>query len=47
MWLPKWLGFIAGTGAHRAVITPPRREREQWNAGNNVLALQSGVVVGY
>jgi len=27
--------------------TPAEREREQWNDGNNVLALSPGVVVGY
>ncbi|TDR53325.1 arginine deiminase [Halomonas ventosae] len=27
--------------------TPEEREREQWNDGNNVLALSPGVVVGY
>ena len=27
--------------------TPAEREREQWNDGNNVLALSPGVVIGY
>lgn len=27
--------------------TPEEREREQWNDGNNVLALSPGVVIGY
>ncbi|MGM0913368.1 MAG: arginine deiminase [Pseudomonadota bacterium] len=42
---------VLGYGALEVVPTggdtPEEREREQWNDGNNVLALSPGVVVGY
>jgi len=34
---------IVATGGN----TPEERAREQWNDGNNVLALRPGVVIGY
>ena len=41
------LGFPALEVVPTGGDSPEEREREQWNDGNNVLALSPGVVVGY
>jgi arginine deiminase len=41
------LGYSALDVVATGGDTPAEREREQWNDGNNVLALSPGVVIGY
>ncbi|MFO8141879.1 MAG: arginine deiminase family protein, partial [Marinobacter sp.] len=41
------LGFPALEVVPTGGDSPEEREREQWNDGNNVLALSPGVVIGY
>ncbi len=41
------LGYESLTVIPTGGDTPAEREREQWNDGNNVLALSPGVVIGY
>ncbi|TVP90773.1 MAG: arginine deiminase [Pseudomonadaceae bacterium] len=41
------LGYDALTVVPTGGDNPAEREREQWNDGNNVLALSPGVVIGY
>ncbi len=48
--LPELMGTALGVGRMRVIETGGdvfEAEREQWDDGNNVVALEPGVVVGY
>jgi arginine deiminase len=48
--LPEVMGVALGVGTMRVIETGGdafEAEREQWDDGNNVVALEPGVVVGY